>query len=108
MKIVYTQQARQDIHSIYEYVAFSLCAPESAKSIYQDIIDEVDSLEFMPDRYPIYLEEPWFSLKVRYFSVRKYLVFYKVNPDHEHVTILRVVYGGMDLREQLKDMDELD
>ena len=61
MKIVYTFRARQDLKEIYEYVAFSLLAPDAARGIYQKIIESARSLETMPERNPFYKEEPAFS-----------------------------------------------
>ena len=61
MKIVYTFRARQDLKEIYEYVAFSLLAPDAARGMYQKIIESARSLETMPERNPFYKEEPWHS-----------------------------------------------
>lgn len=61
MNIVYTLQAQQDLKNIYEYIAYSLLAPDTAQNIYQKIIQVAHSLEYMPERNPLYNEEPWHS-----------------------------------------------
>ncbi len=33
MKIVYSNTARQDLQEIYEYIAFTLLVPETARSL---------------------------------------------------------------------------
>ena len=66
MKIVYTFQAQQDLKNIYEYIAYSLLVPDTARNMYQQIMQSVRSLEIMPERNPLYKEEPWHSQGVRF------------------------------------------
>ena len=79
MEIVYTFQAQQDLKNIYEYIAYSLLVPDTARSMYQQIIQSARSLESMPERNPLYKEEPWRSQGVRFVPVKNYLLFYTVN-----------------------------
>ena len=37
MKIVYTFQAQQDLKNIYEYIAYSLLVPDTARNMSQQI-----------------------------------------------------------------------
>ena len=71
MKIVYTFQAQQDLKNIYEYIAYSLLVPDTARNMSQQIMQSVRSLETMPERNPLYKEEPWHSQGVRFISVKK-------------------------------------
>ena len=50
MKIVYTHTARQDLREIYEYIAYTLLVPETARSLTDKIMSEVRSLEEFPDQ----------------------------------------------------------
>ena len=52
-------------------------------------------------RYKLYEEEPWYSQELRYFSIDNYLVFYKVNDEIGKVYVVRIMYGGRDIRTQL-------
>ena len=70
MEIVYTFQAQQDLKNIYEYIAYSLLVPDTARSMYQQIIQSARSLESMPERNPLYKEEPWRSQGVRFVPVK--------------------------------------
>lgn len=107
MKIVYTFRARQDLKEIYEYVAFSLLAPDAARGMYQKIIESARSLETMPERNPFYKEEPWHSQGLRFLPVKNYLLFYTVNLENSTVSIVRILYGDMDIRRQLEDSPEI-
>ena len=94
MKIVYTLQAQQDLKNIYEYIAYSLLVPDTARNMSRQIMQSVRSLETMPERNPLYKEEPWHSQGVRFIPVKNYLLFSTVNNDTYTVSIARVLYGG--------------
>ena len=104
MKVVYTFQARQDLHDIYDYIAFTLLAPDAARKTTERILETVRSLQTMPERNPLYKEEPWHSLGVRFIPVKNYIVFYTVNTDT--VSIARIMYGARDLSRQLEETTE--
>lgn len=103
MHIVYTFQARQDLKNIYEYIAYSLLVPDTARGMYRKIIQSARSLEFMPERNPLYQEEPWRGQGVRFLPVKNYLLFYTVNNETHTVSIARILYGGMDISRQLEE-----
>ena len=96
-EIVYSDQARQDLRSVYEYIAFSLFEKSTAVQLYKDITAEINALDMMPKRYPLYHDEPWHSLGVHYLSVKDYLIFYHVDDEKERVSIVRIGYGGQDI-----------
>lgn len=108
MQVVYTFQARQDLKSIYEYIAYSLLAPDTARRMYRRITQKAHSLETMPERAPLYRQEPWHSRGVHFVPVKNYLLFYTVNRETDTVAILRILYGGMDLSRQLEDTADLE
>ena len=99
--IVYTVQARNDLRDIYEYIALELLAPETATGQTQRIMKMIRSLEEMPMRHRLYGEEPWFSQGIRFFPVDNYLIFYLPEEPQNIVNILRIMYGGRDVRGQL-------
>lgn len=106
MKITYTNTARQDLKDIYEYITHSLLAPDTAKAISKMILEEARSLEKLPERNPLYRDEPWHSRDVRFCRVKKYLIFYTVDTDNDTVTIVRIMYGGRDISRQLEETSE--
>ena len=106
MKIVYTNTARRDLREIYEYIAYTLLVPNTAKAISETIMREVRSLESLPERNPLYQDEPWHSQGVRFLRVKNYLVFYTVNPDADTVSVARIMYGGRNISRQLEETSE--
>lgn len=100
-KVVYTEQAEHDLRSIYEYIAFALFEPEIARKQVKRILDSVATLSQMPLRCPLYEHEPWRSRELRALRVDHYLAFYLPIEAKKTVAILRMMYGGRNLEEQL-------
>ncbi len=99
--VVYSAQARLDLRNIYEYIAYDLLVPETATRQTQRIMEQIRSLNQMPLRYQLYNDEPWNSQGVRFFPVDNYLVFYLPDETKTIVNIIRIMYSGRDVREQL-------
>ena len=96
-----SEQAYIDLRGIFEYIAFELKAPENANSQLNRLEERILSLDTMPERYRKYEKEPWKSRGLRILPIDNYLVFYTTNTDIKVVTILRVMYAGRDIDNQL-------
>ncbi len=46
----YSEKARLDLQSIYEYIAYELLVPDTASKLIGKIIKSIRSLEKMPER----------------------------------------------------------
>lgn len=57
----------------------------------------------MPERFPRYGKEPWYSRGLRFVEVDNYIVFYIPDIKKQIVTVLRVMYSGRNIEEQLSD-----
>lgn len=97
-RIQYSPAALDDLKDIYAYLAYELKAPSTAKNQVNHINAEIGSLDFMPCRYEQVDWEPWKSMGMRKVPVNNFVVFYKVDLDAMTVTVLRIVYGGSDVR----------
>ncbi len=62
--------------------------------------------DHMPERYKVYEEEPWKSQNLRYFPVDNYLVFYLPRKETGVINIVRIIYGGRDIKRQLEQTTE--
>lgn len=102
-EVQYTVKARQDLRNIYEYIAYDLLVPETAARQAQRIMKEIEALNEMPMRYRLYDDEPWHRQEVRFFPVDNYLVFYLSDKAKHTVYIVRIIYGGRDIRKQLEE-----
>lgn len=105
-EVVYSAEARQDLRDIYEYIAYELFVPEIASGQAGRIMKAVRSLEQMPMRYTRYEEEPWHSRGLHFLPVDNYLIFYLPDEATNVVNIIRIMYGGRDVKRQLDETIE--
>ena len=96
-----SQQADSDLRGIFEYIAFELQSPKNASGQLDRLEKQILSLNTMPERYRRYEKEPWKSRGLRVLPVDNYVVLYIPDSDKKVVTILRVMYAGRDIDNQL-------
>ena len=99
--VVTSTQADEDLRGIFEYIAFELLSPENAEKQLERLERQILSLDEMPERFPRYGKEPWHSRGLRFVAVDNYIVFYLPDVEEQVVTILRVMYSGRNIEEQL-------
>lgn len=56
----------------------------------------------MSDRHPLYRKEPWLSKGLTFFPVGNFFIFYITRESDCTVHVLRLMYGGRNVEEQLK------
>jgi toxin ParE1/3/4 len=84
----------------------TLLAPDAARNTTERILEAARNLQSLPERNPLYKEEPWHSQGVRFIPVKNYIVFYTVNTDTDTVSVTRIMYGARDLSRQLEETTE--
>lgn len=103
--VLLTEHARDDLKSIYEYIAFDLLSPDAASSLIKGILATSKGLNSFPNRNPLFHEEPWKSTEVRFVPYKNYIIFYKVDDTYKTVTVARIMFGGRDITNQLNEVD---
>ncbi len=74
--IVYTNATANDIAEKFQYITSVLHNRTIAERWYARLKDAIwHDLSFMPEKYPLYNEEPWHSKGVRLFITRQDVVF---------------------------------
>ena len=106
-RIKYSEQAFNDLQAIYEYIAFELLVPGVAANQVDRIMKSIKALSEMPMMYKAYEEEPWRSKGIRVFPVDNYLVLYLPKENLNTVNIVRIIYGGRDVKRQLEKIKEI-
>ncbi len=96
-----SEQADSDLRGIFEYIAFELQSPENASRQLDHLEEQILSLDTMSQRYRQYEKEPWKTRGLRILPVDNYVVLYIPDSDKKVVTILRVMYTGRDIDNQL-------
>lgn len=97
-------EARLDLIEIYQYVAFHLLEPATAKKLYEYIISEIHTLDTFPNRNSLIESEPLRSKGIRKLPVKNYVVLYTVDNVKMNVNIARIMYGGRDIVKQLGEL----
>lgn len=100
-------QADADLRGIYEYIAFTLLAPENAGGQLDRLEEGILSLEQYPMRHRAYEKEPWHSRGLRILPVDNYVLLYIPNEETRVVTIIRVMYGGRNIDKELNEHTKL-
>jgi toxin ParE1/3/4 len=105
--IYISNQAEHDLREMYEYIAFELLSPENAAAQLSRLEAAVESLETFPEKHRLYNKEPWKSRNLRVLPVDNYCIFYIPDKKSAAVTVIRVIYGGRNIEEQLDTFTEL-
>ena len=99
--VVITASALKDMEDLYNYIAYELRSPNSAKKLYFKIANAIQSLELFAERYRVFSIENGYS--TRRMLVDNYSVFYIIKDSS--VIITSVLYSSRDLEEILKSKD---
>lgn len=98
--IQYSEDAKKDINDIIWYISNILEAPKAARFLFEKIVKDIHRLSETPTMFPFY-DKLMLSRALRYFPVKKYLVFYDIVENKKEVEIIRILYGGTNLEKQL-------
>lgn len=94
-RVVLTAQANKDLRCIFEYIVIN--ANQQLGRLEKAIM----GLQQLPERFRVYEKEPWHARGLRVVAVDTYVVFYIPDSTKGIVTIIRVLYGGQNIAEQL-------
>ena len=89
------------MESIYDYIAETFNAPETAARQYDRIANAILSLEEMPERVKIMDSEPENTKGLRALRIDNYSVFFVVKTDT--VYIVTVLYSASDISKRLSE-----
>lgn len=88
-------RSQDDINKIYEYIAYTLCVPDTAFQLATKIMDTTETLINYPERHPVFFLSPWKEKEFRYIPIDNYILFYKI--EKSKVYIIRIIYAARDL-----------
>ena len=104
-EVLMTPDAILDLTELRDYISGVLLAPDTAREYIQHLREEVGTLERMPRRYALVVDEPWRSRGVRKMNVKNFAVYYRIDEISMRVYVLNVIYNR---RDQLRAMAEAD
>ena len=103
--IIYSDRALNDLRNIHRYIVVELLAPEAAKNVSNKIMDEIDALDEMPSRNPLYEEDPWHSRGLRKLVVGNFVAFYLPMEEQKQVLVITIMYGKRNIAKILNDLE---
>ena len=89
-KVVYAQEAYQDLVKIYNYVLAICLEPSIAGNLVNKIKKAIATLNYFPFRHPKYESFTKPSENVRRLIAGGYAIIYRVDDENKTVTILEV------------------
>ena len=90
--VIIDPTAESDMRGIHKYISETLLEPDIAKRIYLSIKKQIMSLDQMPSRHKIVVDEVLAQRNVRALFVENYCAFYVVEETKKEVHVLRVLY----------------
>jgi len=100
-EIEISTRAENDLRDIYEYIAFELQSPDIEASQLKRFEEKINALNQLPWRFRAYEKEPWHSRGLRVMPVDNFVVFYIPNKEKMIVSVIRIMYAGRNIKEQL-------
>ena len=101
--VIIEESAQDDLREILTYISETLLEPRIAIGVIARIRKAIESLDKMPERFPLYDREPWRSQGIRRLNVDNFASFYVVMKDSRTVSVLAVIYGGRDIDRVLEE-----
>ena len=99
-----TEEAKQDLRGIINYITFKLKAPMAAQNLLDEIEEQIEGLAQHPERFQLYELEPWRSRNLRTVSVKNFVILYIPDIDTKTVNVYRIFYGKRNITTILSDL----
>ena len=101
--VIIEESAQSDLREILAYISKTLMEPRIAAGLIGRIRKAIESLDQMPERFPLYDREPWRSQGIRRLNVDNFASFYVVMKDSHTVSVFAVIYRGRDIDRVLEE-----
>lgn len=92
----YTDFALSSIVDTLDYIEFTLMNPQAADNLLKSIEESIDNACLFPYAAPPFSEEVTDIKKV---IVENYKLFYIIKENEKRISILKLLYSGMDITE---------
>lgn len=100
----FTKKAETDIDEVIEYIAVSLCNPQAANDLLDEIEKAIGNALAFPEMYQFLDNELVNSEGLRKINVGNYVLLYLYDQNNSIITILRFVYGRRNLERLLSEL----
>lgn len=80
-KVSLSSNFKEELKNIIYYIKVNLKKPLIAEKFYNNVINKISSLNFMPERYPKIQNFRAENRNIRRMPIKEYLIIYQVNKD---------------------------
>ena len=94
-KVDITPMALSDLHEIFSYISKTLSSEQTAKNLMREIDKAISSLNEMPYRHSLSLDETLRDKGYRRILVKNYVILFLINENEKTVTVTRAFHGSM-------------
>lgn len=103
-QIIITPDAENDLIDLRDYIAEVLLVPETARDYIRTLREGIGKLSYLAGSFAPVEEEPWHTRKIRKYTVKNFIIYYRIDEDAGIVYVLNVVYAKRDQLRALKRM----
>lgn len=93
-KIVFTNDCKQEMDNIYNYISNNLYAPKAAKELMNKVETTVQSLKDMPEAYMTIKKYSELEMEYRRIVINNYVIIYTISKEKNSIYIVHMYYGG--------------
>lgn len=93
-KIVFTNDCKNEMDFIYNYISNNLYASNSANKLMETIEEKIQNLKFMPKIYPVIKRYDKLSMEYRKILIDNYVIVYTISESAKVVYIVHIYYSG--------------
>lgn len=93
-KIVFTNDCKQEMDNIYNYISNNLYAPKAAKELMNKGETTVQSLKDMPEAYMAIKKYSELEMEYRRIVINNYVIIYTISEEKNSIYIVHMYYGG--------------
>ena len=90
-----------DMRDIILYISHTLCNPEAANKLANEMVDAANRLAEFPYIHTVFHPIKPLEHEYRMLYVHNYTMFYWVNEKEKQVNFYRVIYSGRDYNRHL-------
>src|SRR3954463_14161242 len=85
-------RASRDLEQIHDFIEND--SPQNARTVLLSLLDAIDSLDHLPQRYPIYQSDNRLRNHVHVMPVMTFVVYYRVFEQQQAVKVIAVQHGA--------------
>jgi toxin ParE1/3/4 len=91
-RVIYSPRASTDLHAISATIEKD--SPQNAAAVMQQIVDAIDSLNFLSRRHPVASGARNKKGETRVMPVSSYLIFYRIIENETVVQLITIRHGA--------------